>query len=433
MRSYRNQLIFHPVGQGGFITGQLFDHRSGAFDPEDLKLTYVYDCGSEPHQGTLNRVIDKFANTALTTTIDILTISHFDADHRNGLSRLLNRFHVKLVLLPYAPLDVRLADSMAGGAGGGDTHFARNPTQFIMERAERRVDRIAYVRGSGPDDKGEEGERSPILISLDDEPDLREGARPEVRRLDEYDLSPENPEVYSEAAAEGLTHSAGRTTILPSNCVLLSSIWEFAPYNDQKWKPRHPEAFADAVARLREDLTQARGRSSSALSQLRRLYDEQFGDTSPARNRISLSLYTGPKSHATERNNSALTWRSLPQGPFTQFVNDRGKYGQLLTGDADYKVQAFKRLCRHPSFRERIEHIGVFQAPHHGSRHNWHKGLADKLKPDATVFCADPNYIYGHPDIEVLHDVLTRRTFLANGQQGVVIDTKLNYPDQLRL
>lgn len=46
---------------------------------------------------------------------------------------------------------------------------------------------------------------------------------------------------------------------------------------------------------------------------------------------------------------------------------------------------------------------------HHGSKENWHVGLAGKLKPAVSIFSSDPNHKHGrakegHPHQQVLRD-----------------------------
>lgn len=415
---FENNLIFHPVGQGGFITGQLFK-QNHARKPE---LTYVFDCGSESDANGLMNSIDSFAAGSKTDVIDLLVISHFDADHRNGLAQLLQKFHVRLVLLPYAPLDARLATAMARGAGADELEFARNPTAYIAERAERGVERIAYI-GSPPDPDTDDGTEVGLdpdwpqsIIDLNPDVDFSvERSREKGRRTAPSDFDGTGRD--AELEKEGLSNSAQASEVIavaffPGDCVLVQSVWEFVPYNDEKWQPKSPPRFERKVRQLRNELLGSQGASTeAALQKLRDLYDEEFDDSSAARNRISLSLYAGPVKEET----LSRVHHQTVSSEFQEFAGFGFKsFGQLFTGDADYKIQSYNRFSRQKHIKSRIEYIGVFQAAHHGSRENWHKGLARKLSPNWTVFCADPSYTYKHPHIEVLHDFLGFYTLIAN-------------------
>lgn len=57
--------------------------------------------------------------------------------------------------------------------------------------------------------------------------------------------------------------------------------------------------------------------------------------------------------------------------------------------------------------------ISCLQVPHHGSKHSWHEGLAQKLSPNISVFSSDPRE-YSHPNIEVLTDFFLNTPILVN-------------------
>lgn len=82
----------HPVGQGAFYSETL--HRSGLNDDKHI----VYDCGVLPMSSRLEEEINNFLPKG--STIDIMFISHFHADHVNGLKLLAERYKIKNLVLP---------------------------------------------------------------------------------------------------------------------------------------------------------------------------------------------------------------------------------------------------------------------------------------------------------------------------------------------
>lgn len=83
----------HPVGQGAFYTEQFFDN-------DKRVATVVYDCGAKPSLPALNREIENTFSDS--DEIDILFISHFHADHINGIERLKDTIKkIKTVVIPY--------------------------------------------------------------------------------------------------------------------------------------------------------------------------------------------------------------------------------------------------------------------------------------------------------------------------------------------
>ncbi|MDD4972050.1 MAG: hypothetical protein PHT07_21700 [Paludibacter sp.] len=79
------QRIFHPIGQGAF-----YSERHDGFN-------IVYDCGELYRSKRSERLVDNSFN--LGESIDILFISHFDADHVNRIS-YLRKFNIKKVIMP---------------------------------------------------------------------------------------------------------------------------------------------------------------------------------------------------------------------------------------------------------------------------------------------------------------------------------------------
>lgn len=90
----------HPIGQGFFYTGQLKTINS--------EFNFIFDCGSLSYS-VLNDTIDRYRITQTQTEIDLLIISHFDADHVNGLKRLLNGRKVKKVVAPFISFEQRIS------------------------------------------------------------------------------------------------------------------------------------------------------------------------------------------------------------------------------------------------------------------------------------------------------------------------------------
>ncbi len=68
----------HPVGQGAFYAETL--HRPGFNNDKHI----VYDCGVMPLSKRLKEEINTFLPN--NSIIDVLFISHFHADHVNGIN-----------------------------------------------------------------------------------------------------------------------------------------------------------------------------------------------------------------------------------------------------------------------------------------------------------------------------------------------------------
>ena len=108
--------IIHPVGQGAFYSERFIDAQGKIHN-------IVYDCGSLPAQKTgsaLNSEIDSAFQEG--DHIDILFISHFDADHINGILRLNRRYKIDHVVLPQITNNIWYLYAM-GIKGQGDRYL----------------------------------------------------------------------------------------------------------------------------------------------------------------------------------------------------------------------------------------------------------------------------------------------------------------------
>ncbi|QLI82651.1 MBL fold metallo-hydrolase [Chitinibacter fontanus] len=103
-----------PVGHGFF--------HSASINLEGVLYHYVYDCGAKGPLTTASVLIEDKIEQYLETryssdkalvkgqipVIDLLVISHFHADHVNGIPKLLEKFHVRKVVLPFLEEDFKL-------------------------------------------------------------------------------------------------------------------------------------------------------------------------------------------------------------------------------------------------------------------------------------------------------------------------------------
>ena len=106
----------YPIGQGSFHAGHL--EWTVESSPRSEKFHYVYDCGTSDGSTALQNAI--LACRSETSHIDALFVSHLDADHVNGLDRLLGLISVHTVYIPYvsavAPV-LEIIETDVEGAG----------------------------------------------------------------------------------------------------------------------------------------------------------------------------------------------------------------------------------------------------------------------------------------------------------------------------
>lgn len=394
---------FHPVRQGLFASGCLYKEN----EPHP-RFLWVYDCGTVSSFVSLDEQFDYLHRFARgRSEIDLLTISHFDKDHISGVVRLLGKFSVKTLMLPYVPLWKRLVIAFSDGtpAAGPPIDFYLDPVSYFREQGE--IERIVVVLpGEGGD---EAGDPLPILNGpkSDDWKLLFKGTR-----FKPFDGSGEED--------DPLLGGDGVLPVRSGESMSVEGLWEFVPYNA-------PDEMASALfeAKVRDRRSALLCSPSSetrtkALETLRTLYDRRFGSRGKRRNVVSMFLYCGPIYDSWEEtkliSGTKVQWSDYPHRyPLFHRIHPTapgifpGKCSLLYSGDGYLsKAGELDDLSRIVG-RKRLEKLGAFQVNHHGSKYNWHPGVTKALSPKFSVFCSQPDRAPNHPNAEVLRDFWTFR------------------------
>lgn len=148
-----------PVGHGAFYTEQFTDVINR------VQFSVAYDCGGR-NIGVINPHIQEVTRNH-TQPIDLLFISHFHADHINGLPLLLDKKMVRRIMLPQLSQEVVLEAivyNFIQASNGGNTlvdpndnviniqtqlinwvqEGAENITQIVGEN-ENRESQVIYI------------------------------------------------------------------------------------------------------------------------------------------------------------------------------------------------------------------------------------------------------------------------------------------------
>lgn len=137
------QHSFYPVGQGLFSSGVI---RVGTSSGPSFR--WVYDCGTTSSQVYLDEALECFL---AHDRIDLVTISHFDQDHINGMVKLLMKAPVEDLLLPYMPLWQRIVLIIEANVTFREplARFLLDPVGFISEIPNANVKRVLFAMPSG--------------------------------------------------------------------------------------------------------------------------------------------------------------------------------------------------------------------------------------------------------------------------------------------
>lgn len=389
-------LNWWPVGQGLYSSG-LIRTASGA------SFNWVYDCGTASSLSFIDKAVAKdqvLRDNAGATKIDLAVLSHFDKDHINGFTRLVATSSIERLLLPYLPLWKRLVLAIMEGIATEDPEFLffLNPTAYLRAIEGAQITDIVFVPPSEPDDAAEETEEPDLPLPPEGEDGLREW--PPIGSLKAETAAPP-PDTSGDPAVEVAEKGTEPVFLARGGRILSPGFWEFVPYNDAEKASLADASFVAKAQPLLDTLKDDENGRKQAFKDLKSLYEATFGSSDEDKNTISLFLYSGPLGRRLELGNVLASHQVERPAIYRRFA-------QIHTGDAtlnDVKSAYYTRFRDFFIKNKRLEKLGPFQVMHHGSRFQWHDGIARKLRPTVSIFSSDPlrNPFY-HPHMEVLRD-----------------------------
>jgi beta-lactamase superfamily II metal-dependent hydrolase len=388
----------------------------------------------------------------------MLVISHLDADHVNGLPRLLDgSITVKRAFLPYLTPLQRLLTAGASIQESDARYFdfLADPVRFLVARG---VERVVFIGGRGGPEAGSETGSPPPEQGPD-------GPSAELDELEEdgwtatlfNNSEPKQPALLPEQEKQRLgtappaesskpkvqfkTHSRNfainscwfgkffhKDQTLPLINELSGGPTDFTPQPNDLPNARRMKAFLGEVYQhfqTLDPLVLVQAISNSAQRKfLRAAYRHIDGN----HNDVSLVLWHGPKSRPayaelmTRRQN---TMQSL------LYRHAEGNGGSLLTGDITCTDAVVEDMRLH--FGQLLRQVSCLQIPHHGSEHSWNRRLLEYIDDSAFfVVSAGLQNRYNHPDPGVLASLVTtggvKRWFMSNEANSVAVDVTVANP-----
>lgn len=419
MKPFCVATLFHPVGQGLFCSGHLFDQEC------QRKFSWIFDCGTLYSQRPIEIEIARLESLMEGDKIDAFCISHFDKDHVSGAKTLLTEVGARVLFLPYLALTERAQLIIDENADDWYAEFLIDPAAYLLTIGGEGT-RVVYVAG-GPD--GPEAptddidpNRDPRGEDRDEEP-LWEPSFTKGTLVSEADA----PQLY----ANGESHLA--EVITHDQIIGLGTIWEFVFYNEHRPEqpiPKLQAAVLDILTRNRNPDSTFDG--PTLLQELRKEYQDCFGYGGRAANRISLVMYSGPlrgrpvgdraRWHLFELRCYWQLFRRLftPAPNFEIFDMGRLISGVLMTGDIYFDNEFKIRSAEAHFSARRWRRIDVLQVPHHGSSYSWYKGASNLLHNRVSVVSSasgNPK----HPGPMVVSDLACHGLTRVTEQCGLII------------
>lgn len=364
----------YPVGQGFFSSQQILYG--------DKKFTCVYDCGSLSDEGDalLEQYVDCLRNT--TDTINLLVLSHFDDDHINGLKKLVERFNIRNIVIPYLSTFEKLLLLLGKNiplnrrAMQTDLYFLAylidgEGNNFLRRIEEGRIEVISS-----------RSEVTSVPIYLDGELSAQIDGR--YRRFWEFSYF---------SLAPGEAGKVEEDLIEKFEDNLTEELLQAIENND--------------ISLIYENRSRIKCAYRKAVCEVSNNYSRKVPKTDPY-NFSSVILYSGPhKDNYLYRSYGPYCYH----GPYDYIAPARrtsSSIGWLGTGDARLKQHKnIDELERKLSWRK--DYIHTITVPHHGSDNNWHSRFIKLFgKGGSGVYCiaaADPSN-YGHPHDDVVKDII---------------------------
>lgn len=343
----------HPIGQGAFYAETL--HRPGKNDDKHI----VYDCGVLPLSNRLNEEIDNFLPAK--SVIDVLFISHFHADHVNGIKKLAERYKIKYVVLPQIDrYDWFYIVENYLTTGVADVNIV-SEVQASVEGAK-----IIEVAPIGEDQDFMVSDESTVLGDFGNA--TINGFSPLM--LDQQDFA--------------LWHYIVVNPLKTGDLGALKTALENIDYGGRKLTldDLHKTEVLTAV---REDLQEAyskvfKGGNEYSMCMLSELADRKKYE--------SCSRY----------NKRHHCWNYLLYDDFHTYNVDGGLY----CGDADF-LHCDTLNCLKKRLDGRERYVGLLQLPHHGSKENFNIELLNWLdRLQVSFACYGSPNRYNHPSSDVM-------------------------------
>ena len=342
---------FHPIGQGAFYTEI---HKFNG-----TEFTIVYDCGSTTFKG--KKLETKIKSTfPKNHPIDILFISHFHADHINGIETLAKHCRIKKVVLPLIDDEAKILLKVTNllDHNFSDTSLIDNPEDFF-------------------------GGDIPII------------------RIEPTEINPNTDGIgfndpIDISQIDNSTNKPSGTVFSPFTGI----DWLLIPFNYKHDERR--KQFEDALKIYGLTLTDI-----DTISKIKKNKDDvikSYNSVDGDLNKNSMILYSGKKSddfiHCFNHFNHFYFHRN--------FHFDL-QSGCLYMGDIDLNEPNIVADII-AKLRQLLPFIGTLQVPHHGSVHNFTTSI---LQPN--IFCAIFSFgtsnTYGHPSAKVVGDIISNNIY----------------------
>ncbi len=390
----------HPVGHGFFHTASV-----GAGDGP--RFEYVYDCGAKKSKAALAPAVVAYSASLSGPTVDLLVLSHFHADHVNGLDMLFGRKQIDTAIIPYVSAAERLllvAQLLTkADAGFDEVVLAATPEVWLRARGVTRVITIMST-GEPPlapddDERAPETHETPALAGGWQ---LRSGIETGNVLTDGESVGDNTPVILTRDG-----HGA----------------WEFLFFcwNAKEQADRFGEAIKAVAKKSPEELLDPKLLPSTLHnSRIRKQIIECYAEVAAdGLNWTTLCLRAGPAGTGTDPISyvARMGTAHAPLQVGSRFdAAPSGALAWLGTGDLELAESVVSdSFFAHYNKRGPVRTLSL---PHHGSRKNFDADLLSHFQPSLVVATC-PVDSHHHPDETVV------RALAVAGKLFVKVDDSI--------
>jgi hypothetical protein len=318
----------------------------------------VYDCGT--NTADVKSRLKKEVHSALKTEdVDILFISHFDADHVNGIEFL----KPEVIVLPILSDDEKLILSIMLAIEGNE--YDSNIEQTIRNYCRKNGIAVKILRVAKYSERGEYNDAESLNLS-----DLNDG-----------DIIQSGQHIGIHNVAKGL--------------------WTYFPFNFNM-NPAKLKTLIDEIKNNNIDINRIKTDArylSSCLDVLRTIF-RKYGNL----NNHSMVLYSGTIND-DEHYMKMFCGKGCCcyQMCYCQYEYDN--CGCLYFGDITINRKVVDGL--NAGLRSLQDNVTTIQVPHHGSKRSYKSMLFENLNnANCCVISFGNDNRYGHPSSYVVGDML---------------------------
>lgn len=400
----KQEFVPYKVGQGLFYSGKV---EAGKRKDSNQTMRFVFDCGSTSRKTGKAAVEQYLKDISPNNIIDLVVISHFDADHVNLFGELLrNNMKVKTLVLPFTPFAERLhialslsADDFEKDQNGDTVSLILNPVGFFSQFLDEQSTVILVT----DDDQEEAGTQTFGF-------DFRFSAvtSPVSSKLVRSSFMSPHPRLFQMSHQQVLNYRADendliffqfyRKSVSQSENKFYKELQKAFFEHCEVQKKENPEiAMSKVLSRIRRI---RKASSVKALYNKVRLLPKFKDFKVPNSNLNSTALgmlHLSGTINSTEARSVELIQKSFKISTTT--YNEKNT-GVLLTSDMSLKTgKQVNALRQH--FNNYWDRISLVQVPHHGSKHNSGSLFFNAISGKKTFINHGEESRYRHPNREV--------------------------------